>query len=260
MYMYRIELFKLLRKKDVYWVLIFTLFPLLYGILLYFNSPIVVLKGANDEAFMASGAEMAHILWSLGGITGIPYILFAIMGANSLSRELETGQMNMILTRTTKRDKVILSKFFALSTIVFLYSIVYYIINVINYHVFFDLTKYSANVFFSDVFEISLISILLNNLEYILYITIALFIGIFLNNYQTFFVSIAMMIPFKLLDYIDNLKFMSPSYIKEIDRFKNLSLLDLTLKTISSVGIMVLYISILLIITIYKFKRIDVKY
>ncbi len=248
--LYKLELKKIMKRKDFLCLMLFCLFPFLYGIGYYFKLDIVTISG--NEGMKLTGVDFINAMYGLAKLTGISLILFIVIGTTTLATEIEKGQMSLILSKGVEKSKLLWVKMLSLLTIVVLFTVVYMISSGFNYVLFISKTNIGAEVFFGEN-TVSLIAFLvLSMLEMMVYISISFFIGLKLSTYQTIFSTIAIFVFTQILNHTKTLKYLSPSYLGNLE-----------MASISTygIGIFILlgYSLVIGLVTLRKFKRMELK-
>lgn len=249
---YYVELYKLLRRKDVFWSLLIAIcVPLLFGLLAKTGSSMLTIRGDKFSAL-----EYAIlILEFLRGLLFL-YFIFIIFTSSSLAGELEKGNLSLLLIRSESRVKVIMAKLFALITILIFFIISISFSSIVNYYIFLYNTKFVTNEFLRDGFLAILYDPFVLIFQVSLIIVITELLSLFFNNYQANLISMGLIILMKVLERVDKIKKFIPTYLWSIaEKTEH----EIIIKSLQNIGLLGVYISIVLIVTFYYFSKMDIK-
>jgi len=251
---YFMELYKLFKKKIVWILLIVSLLPFLYASAMYFNLSFISIN-VQDKF---NCIDYAYVMWNLIIILGLPTIMYLLIGSNTVSSELEGGQMRMLLTRICSRKKLLVYKFLAISTLVSIFCITCLITSTVAYYLFVVKTSYANGMFLSEDTLAIISSVLLSNLEILFLIALTFLFGIRMKSYSTFLVTLGIFIVLKIFGNVPYLKVIMPGYISGFSNFVGLSSGSLLLKLAIYFILLMIYIFFTFKMTLYKFNRMDV--
>ncbi len=254
MIIYHMELYKLFKKKIVWLLLIVSLLPFLYASAMYFNLSFISINA--KETFNC--IDYAYVMWNLIIILGLPTIMYLLIGSNTVSSELEGGQIRMLLTRVCSRKKLLAYKFLAVSTLVAMFCIICFFTSTAAYYLFVAKTSYGNGMFLSKDTLAIISSVLLSNLEILFLIALTFLFGIRMKSYSTFLVTLGIFIVLKIFGNVPYLKVIMPGYISSFSNFSDLSSGSLLLKFAIYFILLMLYIVFTFKTTVYKFNRMDV--
>ncbi|WP_029688874.1 ABC transporter permease [Thermoanaerobacter sp. A7A] len=254
---YYIEMYKLLKRKDVFWSLLISFsVPLLLGLLILTGSEIVQIGGEKFSAF-----QYAAMMFEFLKFLFFFYFIFIIFAASTFSGELEKGNINLLLIRAKDRKEVIISKYIALITILLIFLVVITFSGIISYYIFLYNTKFATHEFLGKDYLKFLYTITLSVFEIILIITITMLLSLFFNNYKTILLSIGTIILLKVLENVKEIKRFIPTYLANMDAWMSTAKTEheLFIKVIQNIGFLSLYILIIFVIAIRYFYEMDIK-
>ncbi len=248
--LYKLEFKKIIKRKDFLCLMLFCLFPFLYGAGYHFELDIITIS--KNEGIKLTGVDFVGAVYDLAKLTGISLILFIVIGTTTLATEIEKGQMSLILSKGVEKSKLLWVKMLSLLTIVVLFTVVYTISSGLNYVFFISKTDIGAEVFFGENTVDVTAFLVLSMLEMMVYISISFFMGLKLSTYQTIFSTIAIFVFTQILNHTKTLKYLSPSYLGNLE-----------MASISTygIGIFILlgYSLVIGLVTLRKFKRMELK-
>lgn len=254
---YYVELYKFFRRKEVYWALLIgVIIPIFFGFLTKIGGNVTDLGGLKFSA-LGYGISMFEFLKVL-----FFYFVFIIFTSSTFAGELEKGSLSLLLVRSENRTKVILSKFFAVITVLAIFVILIIISGIISYYAFLYNTKFAINEFFARQVEgPHLYGLFLSFFELVFIILCALFLSLYFTNYKTILFSVGLVILMKVLESVDKIKKFIPTHLANIDAI-TISVKtqqEFSIKFMQNLLLLSLYSLAILILAIYKFSRMDIK-
>jgi len=251
---YYIELYKLFRRKDVFWSLLISVsLPLLFGLLAKVGSKMLTIEGEF------SATSYAIIILGLLKDLFLFYFIFIIFTSSIFAGELEKGNLSLLLIRSESRIKIFLSKVLALLTvlIVLIFSII--LSGIISYYIFLYNTKFATKEFLGKVAPLYDPFLLI--FEIALLIMIVILLSLFFNVYKTSLLSIGLIIIMKVLERVDKIKAFIPTYLANTTVLSNIykTKHELLIKVIKNAGFLSIYIAIVFILALNYFKKMEIK-
>ncbi|MDP9749888.1 MULTISPECIES: ABC transporter permease [Thermoanaerobacter] len=254
---YYIELYKLFKRKDVFWSLLISIFvPLLFGLLAKTESDILTISGEKFSAF-----QYAIMMFGFLKSLFLFYFMFIIFTSSTFAGELEKGNLSLLLVRSENRVKIMLSKVLALLTVLMVFIIFVVLSGIISYYIFLYNTKFATNEFLGRQYLTFLYMPLLSIFEIILIIAVTMLLSLFFGIYKTNLLSIGLIILMKVLEKVDKIKGFIPTYLADINAWGNIYKTEyqLLIKVMQNIGFLGIYIVIVLIVTLYYFSRMEIK-
>lgn len=254
---YYIELYKLSNRRDVFWSLLIAVsLPLLIGLLAKTGSKMLTIGGKFPA--------MGYAIITLDFLRDMFffYFIFIILTSSIFAGELEKGNLSLLLIRSESRVRILLSKVFALITvlIVFIFSII--LSGIISYYVFLYNTKFATNEFLGKGVETALLyTPFLLIFEIALLIMITALLSLFFNVYKTNLLSIGLVILMKVLEKVDKIKAFIPTYLANTEVLSTICKTEhkFLIKALHNSGILSIYIAIFLILALSYFSKMEIK-
>jgi len=247
---YKIEMFKLMKKRVTWVLLICLVLPLFYGVSIVGNASHIMVQGEFDALTFAS------INWNMLTMTGVPEILFALIAANTLASELEKGQLRQLVIKVCNRQRLVIAKATALISLMFLSYIIYCLFSIAIYYIFIVQTPLGTGEFLGD--GIYSIQFVLMDLIYLIQImivaNIVLLLGLHHKASVSFMMGIGITTLFIVCEFFGTVKYFIPAYIATALSYQQMStgLASVLCIFYFLVGIIPIFI------TANKFEKIDI--
>lgn len=254
---YYIELYKLFKRKDVFWSLLISIFvPLLFGLLAKTESDILTISGEKFSAI-----QYAIMMFGFLKSLFLFYFMFIIFTSSTFAGELEKGNLSLLLVRSENRVKIMLSKVLALLTVLMVFIFFVILSGIISYYIFLYNIKFATNEFLGKEYLRFLYMPLLSIFEIALLIMITMLLSLFFGVYKTNLLSIGLIILMKVLEKVDKIKVFIPTYLADINAWGNIYKTEheLLIKVMQNIGFLSIYIAIVLIVTLCYFSKMEIK-
>ncbi|OON98674.1 MAG: hypothetical protein ATN35_04035 [Epulopiscium sp. Nele67-Bin004] len=215
--MLKIEMSKLLKRKDILMLFTMLVIPLFYSIGLYFDFSLITYNGETQEyalKFMVSMFEFVFAIF-------LYFFMLALSTSHTLAGEISNKSIAYYLQRINDRKKIYLSKKYSLIAIFSIICILFSIATIALYYIFVihrpDVATTTFIVYDEVLFLFSKFIII-----YLFYITIisySLFLSTFVKKNLVILVTIFTLIILMYMEYIPIVQYLSPFYyITEISK------------------------------------------
>lgn len=205
----RVELYKLLKRKIILFVLLFSCIPIFYGLGMYFDWSWVSFNGSFDLI------QFVLAMWQLMFIIGVPMIVFMFVGSSLIATERAEGQIILQVTRVADKTKLIRAKFYAMLGIILFYSFSSLGIASIVYLLLVKQTAYSSTSLF--ILNHSNIELIIFSVGVLLFLILATYIAMGISVVKsTMFATIAGVLFYVVLSVavrIPKIQYWIPGYL-----------------------------------------------
>lgn len=206
----RVEIEKLIRRKDVWVLMTMNFIPLMYAIGVANNSGNITYEGVGKASGFSFLGDMIVFVYML-----FMYMLIVAMGQiRSFRGEMENGSIKLYMQRVAKRSDLFWAKVCAYAIITGGAFIVLGIVCVISYYVF--LTKRTDIALMTFVVDGQFTSIVLGALAIILYFNFsgitAMLLSLTFKSYTSIAAFILIWVGFLYLKEFDSIRFAIPAY------------------------------------------------
>jgi len=247
------ELYKLFHRKEFYISIgILASFSLLFAILIGTDSNVMEISGGGISGAMFT----AFVVQFISGFLGMA-IFVGITVASIWSGEISDGTIATMILKAKNRRELFLGKLLA----TYLSGIIYVASTIICSSLFYILigrygSKYNPNYF--DVVENDYISFIYITLLFVLFSTsLITLLSMKFSQMKALLAMLGILILTKILEKVDSIKTILPTYITDVQRIFTDSMDSKTI--LFTTMIIVVYISILNLGSYTIFKRMDVK-
>lgn len=254
---YKMEMYKMFKRKNSLILVIPSLLALL--IILGYKSGAV--KITSEEALVTaySCLDFFGVIWSFLSGLGIIGILIILLASFQFSGEVNEGQIKMMVLRVGKREKIIFGKLLSMITMIVISIGLLFIVSTAGYYMFISSSDLGTGTFLGTISEKALIFSLLSTVITLIFlVTITYVIGVNMNMFMTFIITLVVMYVGKYLSGLENLKFMKyTSFFSErLDFLFN----DFT-NTLFIKGFLgsFLLIACVVFLGIMRFKKVDIR-
>lgn len=207
---YRIELRKLIRRKDT-WLLFSILFiPFLYTIGMAAGSSVIQYSGEGNIGAL----EFVGNMFSMAHSTFIFYVIAAIVTMRSFANEIEDKSILLYIPRLRKRSSIYLSKLLSVITILLAVAGVFTAVTIALYYIFLcrradiaggDFIKRSS-------LAIDLFSIFSVLFQFIFSVCFTACLSMFIKGISSVIVYIISLVGFNLISEYKIIQFISPCF------------------------------------------------
>lgn len=141
---YKVELVKIIKRKDIILLIIMSLIPLFYSIGFASGSDIVTYIGEPMDAisFAASMTEMLHMVFLF-------YLFVCFTSSRSLAGEIQDKTLLFYIPRVKSRTTFYTAKICSLMTTSVFMFLIYIIISILSYFAFLSKTDIANGLLFS---------------------------------------------------------------------------------------------------------------
>lgn len=253
------ELYKNSRRKSSLMLFI----PMLLAIIVTFGYAhgVIELDLTTGSTGVYSCMDFVFIVWNVLSGLGIIGILLILFAAFQFSGEIERGQIKLMLLRIGKRSTIIWGKYLAtiIAAVVFIVGTILGCIG--SYYLFVSGLPMGTGTFASTMDGVSTINvwstIVLQVIMYLLLISITFLVGLFVNPFVTFVLTIVIM-------YAGNYLAGAETFVSKLfpNYWSNQIILNGTVSTIpvlTSVFVIAALTMLLMLVTIMFFGKQDIK-
>lgn len=208
--MYKIEILKLLKRKDILILASMLIIPIFYSVGAFLELSLITYNSSNKEyalKFVVSMFEFVYLI-------SIYMFILSICSAQSLAGEISNKSILYYMQRVNDRKKIYKAKKIALITIFSTICILFVLLTIVLFYLFLIHRKDIAiPIFFIQEELIYLIiRFLIIYLFYITIISYCLFLSSFLKKNHVVIMSALSIVICMYLQYIPILKYLSPTY------------------------------------------------
>ena len=254
--LYKIEILKLIKRKDIWVMVTMVGIPMLYSLGVYSNSSIIVYNGENKEYAISFVTSMFHFVYMIF----IYFFILSLSTSKSLAGEIENKSILLYSQRINNRKKIYFQKNLSLISIFSVICVVFYILSLAMFYLFaVKRVDIISNVFIvkEELLSVSCIFIAIY-LYYIFTINLSLMMSSFMKQNATVIVYSIVFIVMIYLQNFPYIKYLSPSYyissLSEIIPSNTLGIIQIIIPCII---IHLVYVIIFNIIGIKKFEERD---
>ena len=147
-----LDLYKLVKKKTTYLLLLTLLVPLVFGYGMFAQISFLVTDG-NSSFDVISDKGISALQFTanmLSQSTYIVYLIVIIIASMTVANEFEMGQIRLYTVRICMRSKMILSKILSLFILIVSYMGIYCLFSFGIYYLFVARSKYGNGKFLSE--------------------------------------------------------------------------------------------------------------
>lgn len=252
------DIYKNICRKNMFVIFLPCLIPLLIGI--GGRAGILILTNGDGAKGQLSCMEFINICWLLISGIYVMNIVAILLGVFELSAEIEAGQIRNSVLRAHKRSHVILAKIISMFVEIILLLVIFVLVSFVTYYGILNGTRYATGTFVKyEIFNSGSFTLYLlgSGLRMLILILFSFLLGLRLKPFTcfilTFFISV-------LVRYSGAVKAIplykvSPDYIlSQINCF-----VSPTWNSYISIIILMGYIVIFTISTIFLFRKMDIK-
>lgn len=203
----KIELYKLIRKKLVWVLLLINLLPLMYAMALRFHWSFV---SVSVEGF--SVVNFVSTMWTMVFIFGVPLFVLLFLSAGLLASERTEGQLMLAVTRVANRSKILEGKFLAVTMLTTLFFIINILCSVLSFYFFI----YGSVYFLPMEMNSSLLSEIVLILGVYIFILLLCYLVLLCSTKLSMVVSVVVVLlmyaGFSIMNYLPYVKYILPGY------------------------------------------------
>lgn len=205
---YKEEVFKIIRKPITLVLLIALILPLFYGVSIVMNAKHVIVQGDFDAILFAS------VNWNMLTMTGVPEILFALITTHIFAYEMERGQIRLLYLRVCDRKKILLSKMFAMLTVMLVFYIIYYFWCFGIYYIFIVRTPLGNGMLLGAVSSLQyMVMDLIYLIQIMIVCSLVFLLGLKFKAFVSFMMGIGLTTIFIVFQFFPTIKYFVPAYI-----------------------------------------------
>ena len=214
---------------------------------------------AGDSVY--SCMDFIFIVWTVLSGLGIMGILLILFSALQFSGEIERGQMKLMVLRIGKRIDIVFGKYVTALIVVCATVAGTLLICTVCYYLFISGSELGTGTFVASITGLSTWDILgaiaLQMLMYLMLVGLTFLIGIFVNPFVTFVLTMVFLYVGNYLSGADSsiAKLLPVYWSNQIMLNENVSFAQILL----SVGVIVMLSGIIIITAANIFKKIDIK-
>lgn len=251
MYLFKSELDKILKKRELRLVLVITAaIPLLIGVMINSGSDVVDFNGMSEAPLYSIG------LWALLRLLMLTYLVPVIAISSNLGSEIDLGIVGMFITRYPR------VQYYCIKQIAnFIYITVFYIIYLIfSFLSFYLFVKESDASILTPAIESNIFcyGLFLSYLEILLLTFIVQALCARFGAIGSGLLGICIMILFKIVENIDEVKNLIPTYITDISRVLELQGSQLGKDLFEAISLLCLYSALFFLVGMIYFKKKDI--
>ncbi|WP_250673396.1 ABC transporter permease (plasmid) [Paraclostridium ghonii] len=253
---YKIEIIKLIKRKDIWVMMTMIGIPMFYSIGIYTNSSVITYNGDGKEYALKFVIHMFQFVY----MVYIFFFLISLSTAKSLAGEIENKSILLYTQRINNRKQIYIHKGLSLISVFSLICILFFITSLAMFYLFaVKRTDIISSTFFKREELFMLIcSFLIIYLLYVFMINLSLMLSSFLKQNSVLIITSIVYIVFAYLQNFPYVKYISPSYyvlqISKIEFFNTQGIINLIVPCIILHAV---YFIILNMIGIKKFKERD---
>lgn len=253
---YRIEMIKLIKRKDIWIMMTMIAIPMLYSIGVYTNSSAIVYTGEGKEYALSFVNNMFHFVY----MVFIYIFLISLNTSKSLAGEIENKSILLYTQRINNRKQIYIQKGLSLVSVFTLICSLFCIASFVMFYLFaVKRTDIISNVFLKKEELFMLIcSFITVYLFYIFIINLSLMLSSFLKQSSVLMSCSIIFIVFIYLQNFPYVKYLSPAYyITQISQISFTNTQGIINIMIPCIAIHAIYFLVFNWIGIKKFKERD---
>lgn len=213
----RMDLYKLMKKKTTYLLLLTLLVPLIFGYGMFAQISFLVTDGGSSfDVISDQGISALQFTADmLSQSTYIVYLIVIIIASMAVANEFEMGQIRLYAVRICKRSKMVLSKIVSLAILMFGYMGIYCLFSIGVYYIFVAGSKYGNGKLLPQ--ECNAVLYLLVTLAgMMVVVALTVLLGSFLKTFQCFAAAYLIWFVSKYLSFFDRLKLAAPDNCADV--------------------------------------------
>lgn len=252
----KLDLYKLLKKKTTYLLLLTLLIPLIFGVGMSTQISFLVTDGSSSFDVVSdkgiSALQFTANMFSQS--VYIVYLVIIIIASMAMANEVEAGQIRLYVVRICARSKMILAKFVSLSIIIVGYMAVFCLFSVMIYYLFVSHTRYGNGDLISEG-KNSVLYLLVTFAGILVVVAVTMLLGLFLKTFHCFATAYLIWFVAKYLSFFDSLKMAAPDNCADQILANGIRGPQLLMWS----GVYLLYIAAALYGACHVFRRKDIK-
>lgn len=251
-----LELFKLMKKKTTYLLLITLFVPLIFGIGMSAQISFLVTDGGSSIDVI-SDTRISALQFTanmLSQSTYIVYLIIIIIVSMVVANEFEVGQIRLYAVRIGNRFGMVLAKVLSLVILTMVYIVIYSLTSIGIYYLLVAESKYGNGEFLSGGQQ-SVLYLVVTTVGIIVMVAITLLLGMFLKTFSCFAVSYLIWFGSKYLGFFDKIKLFAPDQCADVILARGMENSEILL----CLGIYTVYIIATVLGACYIMKHKDMK-
>jgi ABC-type transport system involved in multi-copper enzyme maturation permease subunit len=253
---YKIEILKLIKRKDIWIIMTMLGIPMLYSIGVYAHSSVITYNGEGKEYALSFITNMFRFVY----MVFIYIFLISLSTSKSLAGEIEDKSILLYTQRINNRKRIYIQKGLSLISAFSLISILFYITSLAMFYLFaVKRTDIISSVFFRKEELFMLISSFISiYLYYVFTINLSLMLSTFMKQNNVLITYSILFIVLTYLQQFPYVKYLSPGYyISKISEIGSGDTLGISKILIPCIIIHLIYSLIFNLIGIKKFQERD---
>lgn len=252
----KMDLYKLLKKRTTYLLLLTLLVPVLFSIGMRTEVSFLVSDGENSFDIISDDGISALQFTAnmLSQSNYIIYLVIVIIASMAVSNEFEAGQIRLYTVRICERSKIIISKIISLFFLDVGYIVIFSLFSIGVYYLLVADSQYGNGTLFLESMN-SALYLLVTIVGIMVVASITVFLGLLLKTFHCFAISYLIWFVAKYLSFFDGLKMLAPDNCADVIMAKGIDYIEF----IKWFGIYISYIVMTVLISCYVLHRKDIK-
>ena len=182
-----VELYKLLRKKTTYLLILPLALPLFWGFALVLNIDTGIVEDGITYELISRGVGFLEFTYEMISLANIFYtFVIIIISALLMAKEIETNEINLYVVRVGARAKILWARFIALFTVQIIFYFLFILLTGIIYLLLADVETHGiAEIWDTDINRY-LVAILATFVSNAILLTLTLLVGVQLKTFACF--------------------------------------------------------------------------
>lgn len=253
---YKIEMIKLVKRKDIWMMLTMIGIPMLYSIGVYFESNIIVYNGSSREYALSFATNMFQFVY----MVFIYVFLISLSTSKSLASEIDSKNILLYTQRINNRKQIYIQKGLSLISVFSIICLLFYIVSIVMFYIFVARREDIAiNMFLKREELLKLLcSFVTLYLLYLFIINFSLMLSSIFKQNNVLIITSITFIVFIYLQSFPYVQYLSPTYyinqIMEVDPLDLQGIVNVMLPCLITNSI---YALIFNIVGIKKFRERD---
>lgn len=245
---YKIERFKLFKKRVTLILLVCYILPLFYGVSIISNSSNVNVQGEFGVMMFTS------VNWNMLAMTGVPEVFFCLIAAHYFAAELEQGQMRTLIVRVCNRKQMIAAKALSFITLMLLFYITFILFSIVIYYLFIVHTHLASGQIWDETYFRVVLTDLIYLLQIMMVSSIVMLLGLQNKAFVSFILGTGITIIFMVLQFFPVIKYFVPFYTASAIAYQHINNITAGMLCIAYLAFSVIPV----LITSDKFSKIDI--
>lgn len=248
----RVELYKLMRKKTTYLLLIPLLIPVLYGIGINSNLELILNTDGQSVEFISRGIGLFEFVYTMISTANFFFLfILVVIGSMLMAREVENKEINLYVYRIGKRFKIVWSKFIALQLLITVYYMTIILLSTVVYLISSDIGNYGILSIFNFEMKKYVIALLAIYLGTTVISAFNLLIGTRQKSFTAFSITFILYI---ISMYFDNFSFIKKLFPEHFAKHIALNGVG-GVNIFQYILIFIIYVIVLLAFSVISFRK-----